>query len=83
MPRYKQSAVARNRLKRRLRELSRLHLLPADLAADLILRIRPDAYDASFDRLASDVLRALDQLKRWQSFPPPPPNLAAPPVPTS
>ena len=65
VPRYKHSAVARNRLKRRLRELSRLQLLPADLAADVVLRIRPDAYDATFDALAMDIGRALTQLRRW------------------
>ena len=81
VPRYKQSAVARNRLKRRLRELSRIHLLPADLAADLILRIRPDAYEASFEGLTSDIMRALDQLKRWQ--PRPTVDLPTSSVPTS
>ncbi len=66
VPRFKHSAVDRNRLKRRLRELSRLRLLPTDLAADVVLRIRPDAYDASFDALAADVERALVQLQRWR-----------------
>lgn len=65
VPRFKQSAVARNRLKRRLRELSRMRLLPTDLPADLILRVRPEAYDASFDELAHDVDRAIEQLTRW------------------
>jgi hypothetical protein len=31
-----------------------------------VLRIRPDAYDASFDALAADVERALAQLQRWR-----------------
>jgi len=65
VPRFKQSAVARNRLKRRLRELSRMRLLPTDLPADLIIRIRPEAYDASFDELAHDLDRAVEQLTRW------------------
>lgn len=42
-----------------------MRLLPADLSADLILRIRPEAYDASFDELAHDVERAVEQLTRW------------------
>lgn len=67
VPRFKQSAVARNRLKRRLRELTRVRLLPADLPADVVLRIRPDAYAATFEALASDVARALAQLTRWRS----------------
>ena len=82
VPRYKQSAVARNRLKRRLRELSRLHLLPADLAADLIVRIRPDAYGASFELLALDIMRALGELKRWRPAVGAGPELAVPPTST-
>jgi ribonuclease P protein component len=66
VPRFKQSAVDRNRLKRRLRELARLRLLPTDIAADVVLRIRPDAYRASFEALATDVDRALAQLARWR-----------------
>jgi RNase P protein component len=59
--------VARNRLKRRLRELSRVHLLPADFPADVVLRIRPEAYGASFDELAADIARAFAQLTRWSA----------------
>ncbi len=42
-----------------------MYLLPTDLSADLIIRIRPEAYDASFDDLAHDVDRAVEQLMRW------------------
>jgi ribonuclease P protein component len=80
VPRFKHSAVARNQLKRRLRELTRLQLLPTDLSADVVLRIRPEAYDATFDALSADMARALIQLERWSSTvtieavtPPPPP----------
>jgi ribonuclease P protein component len=72
--------VARNRLKRRLRELSRVHLLPADLAADVVLRIRPEAYGATFEELAADVARAFAQLTRWSTTTPP---AVAPRGPTS
>jgi ribonuclease P protein component len=65
VPRFKQSAVKRNRLKRQLRELTRQHLLPADLAVDVVLRIRPEAYSATFEALTADVDRALVQLTRW------------------
>jgi len=68
VPRFKQSAVARNRLKRRLKELARVRLLPADLRADVVLRIRPDAYKAAFDVLATDITRALEQLTRWRTI---------------
>ena len=87
VPRFKRSAVARNRLKRRLRELARLRLLPAALPADVVVRIRPDAYEATFEALAADVTRALDQLTRWcaatgatQSTPAPAPPSAPPPA---
>ena len=72
VPRFKHSAVDRNRLKRRLRELSRVRLLPADVAADVVVRIRPDAYDATFEALTADVERALAQLTRWRLSAPDP-----------
>ena len=67
VPRFRHSAVARNRLKRRLRELSRTRLLPSDVAADVVIRIRPDAYRADFAALAQDIDRALVQLARWRA----------------
>ena len=75
MPRYKHTAVARNQLKRRLRELARLRLLPAlaDLPpADVVVRVWPSAYGAGFDALAADVVRALGQLRRGMPAPPAP-----------
>ncbi len=64
VPRYSGSAVDRNRLKRRLRELVRIRLLPAAPPVDVVIRARPEAYDASFDELEADVLRAATQLPR-------------------
>ena len=64
---HKHSAVARNKLKRRLRELARTRLIPSDLPADIVVRIRPEAYGASFESLTVDILRALVQLARWCS----------------
>jgi ribonuclease P protein component len=58
VPRYKQSAVRRNRVKRWLRELVRLELLPAlrTLApCDVAIRSRPNAYDARLDDLRGDI----------------------------
>lgn len=77
VPRFKHSAVDRNRLKRRLRELSRTRLIPVDVAADVVLRIRPEAYGASFEALATDIERALGQLQRWR------PTVAEPSTDTS
>jgi RNase P protein component len=52
-------------VKRRLRELARTQILPTALAIDIVLRIRPEAYSASFDALSKDILRAVEQLRQW------------------
>lgn len=65
VPRHRQSAVARNRLKRRLRELTRLRLLPSGLPFDVVLRARPETYAAAFDELGTEIDRVLTQLERW------------------
>lgn len=67
MPRHKQSAVARNKVKRRLRELSRAALLPALALAgapalDVVLRAAPEAYGADHATLAADMQRVLERL---------------------
>lgn len=64
--------MARNRLKRRLRELSRTRLVPSDIAADVVIRIRPDAYRARFESLATDVERIVVQLYQWRAGKPEP-----------
>ena len=64
VPRYSRSAVDRNRLKRRLRELVRTRLLPNAPPADVVIRARPEAYAASYDALVIDVERARAQLTR-------------------
>ena len=61
MPRFGRSAVNRNRLKRRLRELARLQVLGAlralapAAAADIVIRARPESYDVTVAVLRSDV----------------------------
>jgi len=70
VPRYRHTAVARNQLKRRLRELARLRLLPTMLPFDVVIRTRPDAYDVGFDGLQADIERALAQLARWSASSP-------------
>jgi ribonuclease P protein component len=66
VPRFRHSAVARNQLKRRLRELARLRMLPTGIPASVILRVRPHAYDAGFEKLVADVDRAVQELQRWK-----------------
>jgi ribonuclease P protein component len=64
VPKRGQTAVARNQLKRRLRELIRLYLLPNVQAADFVIRAREQAYMASFEDLQADLAEALDRLGR-------------------
>jgi ribonuclease P protein component len=69
VPRYKHTAVDRNRLKRRLRELVRRRLL-AELgelpAVDLVIRAKPTAYDLAFESLAAQVETLRDAVRRVQ-----------------
>lgn len=64
VPRYKHSAVARNQLKRRLKELIRVHMLPAPIPVDVVIRTREDGYRASFDHLVADITYVVVQLKQ-------------------
>ncbi len=65
VPKHKHSGVERNLVKRRLRELARLRLLPVLPGGAVLLRARPEAYGASFDALARDVERAGREATRW------------------
>lgn len=53
VPRFRKTAVARNRVKRRLRELVRCELLPGLAPQDLVVRATPLAYRATFDVLCT------------------------------
>jgi len=64
VPRYKHNAVRRNRVKRWLRELVRLELLPALRAhspCDVAIRSRPNAYEATLGDLRDDISLVLRQ----------------------
>ncbi len=65
VPRHKQSAVARNKVKRWLRELSRATLLPALMGTpplDVLLRATPEAYRADHATLVEEVRRVSERL---------------------
>ena len=72
VPKYKHSGVARNRVKRRLREIVRLHMLEplqaharqAHVPLDVVVRIFPSAYDRNFATLAAELDQATRQLLR-------------------
>ena len=51
VPRYNHSAVDRNRLKRRLREIVRTSILASLPAVDVVIKTRPSAYNAQFSTL--------------------------------
>ena len=55
VPKHKHSAVDRNRLRRRLRELIRLDLLPSVTQGEALIRAKNDAYDVSFDGLRAEI----------------------------
>ncbi len=61
VPKHKHSAIDRNRLRRRLRELIRIQLLPIAPEGDALIRAKAEAYDASFDGLRAEV----DSIGRW------------------
>jgi len=55
VPKYGFTAVRRNTLKRRLRELARQRLLTLADSCDLVIRARREAYEASFASLRDDI----------------------------
>lgn len=71
VPKYKHSGVARNLVKRRLREAVRLDMLPLLQApaqthapVDLVIRALPSAYQRDFATLRAELAQAVAQLQR-------------------
>ena len=64
VPKHKHTAVERNRLKRRLRELVRTRLLGTLPAMDVVIRTLPDAYAAPFEALERQIERAGERVRR-------------------
>ena len=56
VPKYGTSAVARNRLRRQLREIWRRDVLPQSPAWDLVIRARREAYGQPFGELRRQVV---------------------------
>jgi ribonuclease P protein component len=63
VPRHKHPAVDRNRLRRRLRELIRIQLLPNVVRGDALIRAKADAYETSFTSLRTEI----DSIGSWIS----------------
>ena len=55
VPRHGHSAVDRNQLKRRIREIVRVQLLRHLPPVDLVIRARPSAYELSFAAIATEL----------------------------
>ena len=60
VPKFQSSAVARNRLRRRLREIWRREVQRPELAWDVVIRARREAYQAGYDALRQQMLKWRD-----------------------
>ena len=69
VPRCGRTAVARNRIRRRLRELVRRRLCPRIGAVDVVITARRDAYDSDFDEIAADLEQWLGSSDDLQTGP--------------
>ena len=66
VPKHKQKIVRRNLVKRRLREIGRKEMLPrletAGRGLDLLVRARPEAYQATFEELREELVAVAEEL---------------------
>jgi ribonuclease P protein component len=68
VPRHGRTAVARNRLRRQVREIGRRCVLPVlEGPLDVGIRARPGAYEATFDHLRLEIVAALCPSSRASS----------------
>jgi ribonuclease P protein component len=63
VPKYSHSAADRNRVKRRLREIVRLEVLPALPNVDVVVRALPSAYTAAVAELREQCVRACGRIQ--------------------
>jgi ribonuclease P protein component len=66
VPKHRRKIVLRNRLKRRLREIGRREVLPRlaerGVGLDVMVRARPEAYEADFQALRDELIRLAEEL---------------------
>ena len=67
VPKYGHTIVRRNQLKRRLREIGRLDVLPrlnaVSAGADFLVRARREAYAISYQRLRDQLVKVAEELR--------------------
>jgi ribonuclease P protein component len=65
VPKHRHSAVERNRVKRRLKEIGRTEILPrlgaGGLAVDVLVRARREAYGASYGELRDELVKLAEE----------------------
>jgi ribonuclease P protein component len=59
VPKYRRSAVDRNQLKRRLREIVRTSVLAVLPAVDVVIKARATAYTVPFSTLAEELVEVI------------------------
>ena len=64
VPRFQFTAVARNRLRRRIREIWRREMLQRQPAVDLVVRARREGYQAPFGSLRKELLAWLEAVAK-------------------
>jgi ribonuclease P protein component len=74
VPKYKHGSVERNLVKRRVREVVRLDVLPTLAPCDVVIRALPMAYDRDWATFRRELVRAVQKLV----VPPPLGSSAAP-----
>jgi ribonuclease P protein component len=62
VPRFQFTAVARNRLRRRIRELVRREVLARLPLVDLVIRTKPSAYAASLPGLRAEMTGSVTRI---------------------
>jgi ribonuclease P protein component len=71
VPKHQRTAVERNVVKRRLRELSRREVLPrlraSSSSLDVLIRARREAYDARYRQVSLELLKVIEELCSGQS----------------
>ena len=64
VPKYNHSAVQRNELKRKLREIVRVEILTRLPAIDVVVKSRPNAYGADSNVIANELRTMADEIAR-------------------